>query len=244
MIKSLLCFALVWACTVGPCLFGQSVYRYFPQLVLGEGSTVRIGVQNLGTEPITVSYKLLTVGGQSVADGGASGIQPQGVTVFNIENILENRGVDLSTLGVYWLRFYSVGEYGATGIQSLRVGGEDLLPYGVLPAPACSRSGVIVAENERFRAGLVILNTDFDDAIACDLVLTQWSSAQAVAETALEIAPFSQTGFFLDEELDYTPGESRGLVVTCSGEAVVYSLLQDRMTGDTNAVASTCSVSD
>lgn len=233
---------MVAATLSGGNLWGQAGFKYFPHLVYGGGSNARIGFQNLDDEPITVSYTMVRRDGETVALGGIAEVPPQGVRFFPFEDILAQRGEDLDNPQVYWLRLHAERDYGATGIQTLQVGALTLLPYGILPVTPCRRSGVIVSETERVRVGLALMNSLAEAPISCHLRLTEGREAASVAETTIEVPARSQTAFFLEDRMSYDPGISdRGLIIQCDDQVFVYSLQQDRSTGDTNAVAATCS---
>ncbi len=147
-----------------------------------DGTWAPMGLQNLDTEPTSVSYRIVTRDGVMISEGELSDLQPLGVAFIDFEAALAAAGEDPDTLGVYWMGLSSTTwDYGVTAIQTLRVGGVDLLPYGVLPSAPCARAGVIVAETERMRAGLVLLNADSEAPISCALVLTEGPTAEPVA---------------------------------------------------------------
>lgn len=132
-----------------------------------------LAVQNLGSEEGPFSLSLRTGDGESVSQQGKL-LRPNGVGFWDVAQIVESRGGDLTSPKAYWIRLNGQSSFSATGIQTLTV------------------------------------------------------------------PPLSQTSFYTDGFFGYDPGFNGGLVAVCDRQAVAYSLLQDRLTGDTNAVGVAC----
>lgn len=232
LILILLCFSSALA-QVGP-----NDAKYFPHLVVGAGSNVKIAVQNLGNASGAISYSIRTSEGQQVGGGGGSLLDPQGTNVFDLEQII-GRHLDTSTLAVYSARITGQVPFGATAIQTLSVAGTELLPYGALPGEACTRIGLLINESENIRAGFAFYNPGTTET-SCELNLATGSRGNPAGSSQFSLGGLERTSFFGDEMLGYETGFVGGMIAECTGAVVAYSLRQEVGTGNTTAVQVQC----
>lgn len=212
--------------------------QYFPHLVVGGGSNVILAVQNLGSEEGPFSLTLTTGDGEYVSGQGKL-LRPNGVGFWDVAQIVESRGGDLTGPRAYWIRLNGQSGFSATGIQTLEVGGVALLPYGVVSANACNNFGFVIAESDQIRGALAVLNRGSAE-VNCEMTLYSGGLGFEEQKQTLTVPPQSQTSFYTDGFFGYDPGFNGGLVAVCDRPAVAYSLLQDRLSGDTNAVGVEC----
>lgn len=211
--------------------------KYFPIVAVGGGNNALLTLFNFGNEEHIISVSIFTSEGDTAFSGGAS-LAGKATKTFNLAESLSGM-TDLTQPRGFWMRVTSASPFASGGLQTLQVGGESLLPYGVLASPLCQQMTVVLNETETLRSALALLNPGLS-AASCLLTAYSGYMGQPIDTADIELPSFNRDSFYLDEVLDYDPGLQGAVEISCDAAVAGYSLLQDMVTGNTSAVSVEC----